>query len=61
MDPNWKIVGSTILAKIQNGRHSKTEIIISWQQMAKFYDVNINFLYIVDEESFCNDLKVIGI
>ena len=26
----------------------------------KFYDVNINFIYFVDEEAICNGLKVIG-
>ena len=26
----------------------------------KFYDVNINFIYLDDEESIFNDLKVIG-
>ena len=55
MDPIFKIAGSTIF-KIQNGRHSKTKIIISWP---KLHDVNINSIYFYDEESICNGLKVI--
>ena len=35
MDPIWEIAESIILAKIQNGRHSKTKMIISWQHMAQ--------------------------
>ena len=58
MDPIWKMAGPTILGKIQNGRHSKTKIIISLQHMT--HDVNINFIYLDDEQSIFNGLKVIG-
>ena len=61
MHPIWKIAGSTISGKIQNGRHSKNKIIILCNIWPTFYDVNINFIYLDDEESIFNGLKVIGI
>ena len=44
MDPTSKSTGTTILGKIQDGRHSRTIIIISLYAM-NLNDVNINFTY----------------
>ena len=61
MDPIRKIAGSTILAKIQKAATRKPKLSYLGNIWPKFSDVNINFIYLDDEESICSGLKKIGI
>ena len=54
------MAGSTILGKIKMAATRKPNLSYLGNIWPKFYDVNINFIYLDDEESIFNNLKVIG-
>ena len=61
MDATSKSTGTTILGRIQNGRHSEQYLSYLCDQWIKFNDVNINFTYFEVNGFICLNLNMIRV